>query len=162
MNSWKGRWLSWAGRLVMLKTLVSSLPIYLLSYLALTSGANTNIIHKMRRFFWQGLAEKDRVALISWEKICKPKEYGGVSLRDQSSKNKALGAKLVWKMLNEPKIKWARILQTKYLNTNDPAEIFKNVNPPKGSWVWNFMLSCRYVIANHVSWDIYGGETTLF
>lgn len=47
-NGWKGKWFSWAGRLVMIQAVILALPTYLLSILSLTSSANTYIIKKMR------------------------------------------------------------------------------------------------------------------
>lgn len=51
VDSWKGKWLSWAGRLIMLQVVISILPIYLMSFLALFAGMNSFIIQKMRNFF---------------------------------------------------------------------------------------------------------------
>lgn len=94
-NSWKGKRLSWAGRLVMIQVVVSTLPIYLLSILSLLASANAFLIKKMRNFFWQNTEEKHKIALIAWDKIIKPKIMGGVGIKDLKLQNKALGAKLV-------------------------------------------------------------------
>lgn len=78
INSWKGKWLSWARRLVMFQAIISALPIYLLSFLSLTAGANSFIIKTMRNLFWQNTKEKQKIALIVWDKIIKPKSLGGL------------------------------------------------------------------------------------
>jgi hypothetical protein len=63
-----------------------------------------------------------KIALISWEKICKPKLQGGLGLRDPATLNKVLSAKIWWRWLKRPKDLWARLWRKKYvphiLNTN--------------------------------------------
>ncbi|GLJ31641.1 hypothetical protein SUGI_0635650 [Cryptomeria japonica] len=83
LSSWKGKWLSWAGRLTMLRFVISSFPIYLLSCLPLSKWMNSKPIQLMRKLFWQGNEEKKKMEMISWKKICKPKEFGGIGLRNQ-------------------------------------------------------------------------------
>ena len=49
---------------------------------------------KMRKLFWNGSQESDKIPLLSWDKMCQPKKWGGVGLRDWNMMNLALGAKL--------------------------------------------------------------------
>lgn len=65
-------------------------------------------------------------------------------------------------MYKEPNMKWVKILQEKYLNNNNLTKLLKVDNPHKGSRFCNFLLSCRPVIIEYLSWDVYEGESTLF
>lgn len=73
----------------MLQAVISALPIYLLSILSLIASENSYIIKKMRNFFWQNTEEKHKIALISWDKIIKPKSMGGLGIKDLKLQNKA-------------------------------------------------------------------------
>jgi len=42
------------------------------------------------------LETKNKRALVGWDQLCKPKNAGGLSLRDPDLLRKALGAKLWW------------------------------------------------------------------
>lgn len=39
---------------------------------------------------------------------------------------------------------------------------FSQYGPPKGSAVWNFILDCRFVITNHISWQGGNGSKANF
>lgn len=92
----------------------------------------------MRKFFWNGSNDQQRIPLVAWDKICNPKDAGGVGLRKWPIMNLALGAKLVWGMYDKAEQKWEKVQQNKYLNNNDPARILTIQNPLKGSAIWNF------------------------
>ena len=66
--------------------------------------------------------------------------------------NKALGAKLIWAVYENPHLYWVRILKGKYLDSEEDHRILTIQDPPKGSVVWNFILSCREVITKYISW----------
>lgn len=52
MESWKTKWLSWARKVIVLKKILSALPIYLMSYLSLSIDANSKLVKKIRYFYW--------------------------------------------------------------------------------------------------------------
>ena len=58
--------------------------------------------------------EAKKIPLVSWENVCKPKEYGGLGLRNASSVNKAFMVKLGWRLINEKDSLWVRVLRSKY------------------------------------------------
>ena len=64
------------------------------------------------------------MALIKWENICKPKDLGGLGIKNLQWQNEALGEKLIQCLYKEREHKWAKILQNKYLNEDDPIFIF--------------------------------------
>ena len=56
-------------------------------------------------FLWGGIPDKYEVALISLNKLCHPKDRGGLGLRDPKKINNVLEAKICWKWyiyMNEP------------------------------------------------------------
>ena len=83
------------------------------------------------------MEEKNKLALIKWENICKPKELGGLGIKNLNWKNEALGTKLVWKIHQERNGKWDKIMYHIYYYFFDPTSLFRVRNPPKGSEFWN-------------------------
>lgn len=59
IDSWK-KWHSLVGRIIMLKTVLSIIPIYRMSCLSLLIRANSKLVKKMRHFFWQGMIKKKK------------------------------------------------------------------------------------------------------
>ncbi|KAL9278245.1 putative ribonuclease H domain-containing protein [Arabidopsis thaliana] len=67
-----------------------------------------------RTFLWGGTTDKRKLHLLAWTKICKPKEEGGLGVRGSRDMNKALVAKVGWRLLGDDKSLWARVLRSKY------------------------------------------------
>lgn len=86
----------------------------------------------------------------------------GVRLRNQLWQNKTLGEKLVWKIYKDSNWNWDRILKVNYLDDMSLECILKVQNPPKGSRIWNFILNCRNLITNQITWNVKDGAQALF
>ncbi|XP_059071301.1 uncharacterized protein LOC131865388 [Cryptomeria japonica] len=139
MEGWKSKWLSLAGRILMLKIVVSAMPIFPMACFKLPASIIKNMQQKMRKFLWNGNQDQDKVPLMAWDRVCKPKGGGGVGLRDWKIINEAMGAKLVWQMYSKLEQRWAKILQAKYLDSREKERILTVRNPPRGSALWNFL-----------------------
>ena len=81
IGGWKDKWLTKAGKVTKIKAILSALPTYPLSCLPLTKTINKNLEEKLRSFFWNDTYEHNKLALIKWENICKPKELGGLGIK---------------------------------------------------------------------------------
>ncbi|XP_057432142.1 uncharacterized protein LOC130724891 [Lotus japonicus] len=76
----------------------------------------------MREFLWGGGGEVRKIAWVSWTSICKPKEVGGLGIKDLSIFNKSLLGKWRWRYLNEPDSFWCRVIKAKYFGNNAMQE----------------------------------------
>lgn len=65
-------------------------------------------------------------------------------------------------MENDEDKLYIRILKAKYLDSNDNIRILIIHNPIRGLAIWKFILSCRYVIIDHVSWVTGNGNKAKF
>ena len=101
--------------------------------------------------------ESDKIPLLGWDKIFRPKKYDEAGLRDWNQINVALGAKLVWQMVSDLEHLWTKILRVIYLDSNDRTTILTVQNPLRGSAIRNFIISCRHVITDHISWKFGDG-----
>jgi hypothetical protein len=55
LSSWKSRFLSFGGRLTLLKSVLTSMPVYALSFFKAPSGIISSIESLFRNFFWGGV-----------------------------------------------------------------------------------------------------------
>jgi len=85
-----------------------------------------------RRFVWAWGAKNKRISWVSWGNVCKPKEEGGLGVKDVRMFNCALLAKWKWRMLSEEKGKWKEILVSKYNMEGVGSEVSSNYS----SWWW--------------------------
>ncbi|CAN1181718.1 Putative ribonuclease H protein At1g65750 [Linum perenne] len=70
---------------------------------------------RIRAFVWGDLADQKKAHLISWERICLPKEEGGLGLRSAQKLNTAYLVKLALLFHQKPESLWASVLHSKYL-----------------------------------------------
>lgn len=138
------------------------MPIYQLSCFSLPRSKKGALNKHLRSFFWKGTKAKKRISLMAWDKICRPKSVRGMGIKDIKVQSKALGAKLVWKMFRPPHLKWAQILFHKYLQGRHHMSLFRDPSPPRGSHIWNFMMDCRNIISNKLTWNLGKGDKALF
>jgi len=72
LSVWKGRFLSLAGRICLIKLVLTTLPLFHLSFYKASESVYSRIISIQRKFLW-GWGKDNRV--ISWvssENVCKP------------------------------------------------------------------------------------------
>lgn len=97
--SWKSRWLSLAGKILLINIVLATIPNYYLSVLK-APPLLIQIIHKLIRYFlWSGNIDGvNKIPLISLQDMAQVKSLGGVRIHDLENRNKAFCAKLFWKM----------------------------------------------------------------
>ncbi|KAL0295712.1 UNVERIFIED_CONTAM: hypothetical protein Sangu_3188600 [Sesamum angustifolium] len=84
LAGWNNQILSYAGRLQLIKSVLTTLHTYWASAFILPKGVLKTLEKKMRQFLWQGSAES-RNAKVAWAWITKPKEEGGLGIRSLSN-----------------------------------------------------------------------------
>jgi hypothetical protein len=87
---WRGKLLSYAGRLTLLRTCLASIPIYLLSIIKFPRWALDMINSHMGNFLWNNIEEKHRYHLANWSLVTQKKEVGGLGVPDLRSLNLSL------------------------------------------------------------------------
>ena len=67
-----------------------------------------------RDFLWGSTDERKKMHMVSWDKVCRPKDLGGLGLYSAKARNLALLAKLNWRVMEELDSSWAKTLIAKY------------------------------------------------
>ncbi|KAL0308093.1 UNVERIFIED_CONTAM: putative mitochondrial protein [Sesamum calycinum] len=80
LAGWQHQNLSYAGRLQLIKSVLSTLHTYWASVFILPKGVLKLLEKKMRAFLWQGSSGRGN-AKVAWDQLCKPKEEGGLGIR---------------------------------------------------------------------------------
>lgn len=111
---WKGRYLSKGGKVTLIKSALANLPVYSLSLFK----APASILKKLEDFrkdFLSGAENGERrFHLVSWKRVCKPLEAGGLGIRDLKIMNRALLAKWLWRFRVETEALWRKVIAAKY------------------------------------------------
>lgn len=92
---WKGRHLSLGGRVVLINSTLNSIPIYTLSFYKAPIKVLKDIKIIQRKLMWRGDENKRTIHWVSWNIVCKPKDYRGLGIKNIEGLDKALLIK--WK-----------------------------------------------------------------
>eukprot|EP00253_Pinus_taeda_P019743 PITA_19743 len=82
VRKWTIRALNLTDRLVLAKAVLQSIPVFMLSTLPAPKGVLQRFRNIQRDFLWGKEETRKKWALVSWEKIYRPKHYGGLGLDD--------------------------------------------------------------------------------
>ncbi|GLJ36675.1 hypothetical protein SUGI_0737890 [Cryptomeria japonica] len=107
------------------------------------------------------MEEKKRLSLVGWKKVYLPKAMGGLGTRKISRFNKDLMNKIAWKLLDKDP-NWSRIIRAKYLGNGNFSSVLKEDGLPRGSKIWNNIMSCRGPLSDGMRWLIGNGRNILF
>jgi hypothetical protein len=111
---WGANWLNKAGKVVLMNSVITSLPIYQCSVLLAPKTITNKIDELLRRFLWEGGKNCERkLHLVKWDKVKKPKMEGGLSIRDVAIHNLAMGGKILWNMITGKRTWSKQILMKK-------------------------------------------------
>jgi hypothetical protein len=87
---WRGKLLTQAGRLILIKTCLSSIPVYLLSFFKFPRWAIDLINSHMANCFWGDYEGHRKLHLAHWHLICMKKKYGGLGVPNLNDLNLCL------------------------------------------------------------------------
>ena len=95
--SWKGKWISIDGRLILVKFVMAVMPIYQLLAIDFPKWTMKQIEKLQRAFLWAG---SDKVSggkfLVKWTQLCQPIRYGGLGIPNLSLQGTALKMRWLW------------------------------------------------------------------
>ncbi|KAJ4765188.1 RNA-directed DNA polymerase (reverse transcriptase)-related family protein [Rhynchospora pubera] len=155
LATWKMNSLSQAGRLVLIKSVLQSIPVYQMTTQLLPKLVTNKITSIIRRFFW-GKKETNYMPFCSWKRITRPLDQGGLAVKDIATFNKALVSKLAWKTQVNPDHLWCKILKAKYYPRRNFW--FAN-NHGSSSATWNAICKIKQDFSKQVCWSIGDGKT---
>ena len=100
----------------------------------------------IRNFIWSGSILQKKLVQVSWKKCCRPKEEGGLGLRDLSLLNKALLKKFAWRVMTVDSDLFS-YLRARFFRSN--GDLDTKLNPPFGL---GFDLCVKIFVKNPVGW----------
>ena len=81
--TWKASLLSRGEQLALVRHVLTAMPTHILLPMAIPPPILKKITRVIRDILWQGCKEvRVGCCLVSWAKICRPLEFGGLGVRD--------------------------------------------------------------------------------
>ncbi|XP_074282752.1 uncharacterized protein LOC141607297 [Silene latifolia] len=147
---------SYAGRLVLVKAVLSSLHSYWASMFVIPKGIISRIEATCRNFLWDSCTDYRRVPMVAWEKICRTKEEGGLGLKDQGIMNKAMIGRLVHWITTKKDSLWVKWVQANYLKGREWLDYIPST---KSSWVWRRICKVKEEMLPGYATGIWGAQS---
>ncbi|KAL2235686.1 UNVERIFIED_CONTAM: putative ribonuclease H protein, partial [Sesamum indicum] len=139
INGWEELALSYAGRVQIIKSVLVALGVYWASTFILPKGVIKDIEKRLRVFLWRGTGNSG-YPKVAWKEICKPKEEGGLGLKDMSTLNRALMCKKLCEVIRcDRTCIWVEWLRHGRLRDDSIWTIPEN----RGPWGWRKILRLR-------------------
>lgn len=152
LSLWMNGALNMASKLIFIKAVLNSMPLYLFSILAAPKWVLKEIKNLQHNFLWGSSGHNRKRALVKWDKVCLPKKAGGIGLRDPEHRNRTMGAKIWWRWLANPNTPWASLWTTKYESNCPMEERIRMKELSTGSVIWNSATQHRDLIQKHSFW----------
>ncbi|KAG7533089.1 hypothetical protein ISN45_Aa08g007260 [Arabidopsis thaliana x Arabidopsis arenosa] len=115
LAGWKSKTLSMAGRITLTKSVLFSILVHSMSSSLLSAETLESLDKLSRSFVWGSTVEKRKQHLLASGKVCRPKREGGLGLKEARVMNKALLAKVGWRLLSNKSSLWTKVLRIKYI-----------------------------------------------
>ncbi|VFQ94508.1 unnamed protein product [Cuscuta campestris] len=98
ITSWYSRKLNQMGRLILIKHVLSSIPLHLVAAQTLPKSIIKCLNGLMANFFWGAKDDGHKYHWRRWTRLCLPFEEGGLGLRDLNLCQTAASIDLWWKV----------------------------------------------------------------
>ncbi|RVW17151.1 Serine protease SPPA, chloroplastic [Vitis vinifera] len=111
---WKRQYISKGGRITLIRSTLSNLPIYFMSIFQIPRAVRIRLEKIQRDFLWGGGALEQKPHLVRWSIVCDDKGKGGLGVKSLGLFNKALLGKWAWRFANEKTALWNQVIRRKY------------------------------------------------
>eukprot|EP00253_Pinus_taeda_P008065 PITA_08065 len=159
ISHWSFKWLSRAGRLTLINSVLQAIPVFWAALTWIPKG----VLHKIKqicsRFLWSGAKEASVLPWVAWDKIARPKEWGGWGIKQLVDFSQSLAAKSGWRIITAENL-WTRVVKRKYI---DPMPLEDWIRSPnkKGkncSVIWKATSESFKIIEKGLAWQVGNGE----
>ncbi|VFQ89794.1 unnamed protein product [Cuscuta campestris] len=119
IRKWNTKSLSSAGRLELIRSVIQGIEGFWFQAFPIHKSVLDRITTLCKAFLWGS-----KFCKVAWDDICKPKDEGGLGLRNSTIWNQALLAKCFWNIAANKETLWIQWVHSVYLQGSD-------------FWTWN-------------------------
>ncbi|XP_019150943.1 PREDICTED: uncharacterized protein LOC109147742 [Ipomoea nil] len=160
VRSWNSKFLSRAGREVLLKNVIQAMPSYAMMVFLLPLSLCKEIETLMNEYWWTGSVGFGKgIRWRAWEGLAQPKAAGGLGFRKLHEMNLALLGKQAWRLVTRPQTLVARVYKARYFPRCAFFDSKEGSNP---SYIWRGLLAVKDVVREGCRRSIGNGlDTTI-
>lgn len=155
LKGWKEKCLSRAGKETLIKSVAQAIPNYIMSCYKIPDGCCKNIEGMLAKFWWGSSENKRKIHRLSWDRLGKAKDRGGLGFRGFCEFNKALLGKQCWRLINGDNTLMAKVFKSRYFPRSNFMTAKIGYQP---SYAWRSLMNAREVIDLGARWLIGNGQ----
>jgi len=157
--SWTSKYLSYAERLQLLSSVITSITSFWCSVFRLLARCFDEIEKLRSALLWNGNPNITTGSKVSWEEICRPKSVGGLGLRRLKEVSRVYAFRLIWRLFSSSGSFWVAWTKQNLMRHNS---FWSTPNTTTGSWIWRKLLKLRDDIRPFIRADVTDGFTVSF
>jgi hypothetical protein len=142
----------------LINSVLSSLALFMLSFYEVPKEILHNLDFYRSKFFWQGDDHKKKYRLAKWGVICRPKDQGGLGVRNLEIQNKCLLSKWLFSLINTEGA-WVQLIRNKYMGTKTITQVTRN---PGDSQFWSGLMRVKDDFLNMGRFQLEDGKQIRF
>lgn len=112
VNHWRNKSLTYAGRLLLISSVLESIQAYWCSVFLLPKEVIKSINIVLKNFLWSHNDMTKGKAKVAWKSVCKPKCKGGLGPKDLYIWNQAILVKQLWNIASKKDSLWVKWVTT--------------------------------------------------
>ncbi|XP_058733501.1 uncharacterized mitochondrial protein AtMg00310-like [Vicia villosa] len=155
VKGWKKKFLSTAGKEILIKAVAQAIPTYIMSCLKIPDSVCHEIESMLANFWWGARNGERKIHWMSWEKLSKAKGAGRLRFRGISEFNSCLLGKQYWRLLSQENSLVGKVFKGKYFPRGTIEDCALGYNP---SYAWRSILGAREVVQRGSRWRIRNGN----
>ncbi|XP_059451233.1 uncharacterized protein LOC132182041 [Corylus avellana] len=156
LQDWKLKFLSQAGKEILLKAVIHAIPTYCMSIFLLPKALCVEINTYIRKFWWGQYGKEDGINWMSWSRMGNSKSSGGMGFCNFTCFNKAILAKQSCRLWNNPDSLVAQVMKGKYYSDTSVLEAIVGRRP---SFAWHSIHSSCALLQEGSMWRVGNGST---
>jgi hypothetical protein len=137
IQGWNEKFLSWAGKEILIKAVAQAIPTFAMGCFDLSKTLYDQISTMICRFWWNQQEDKQKIHWLNRDRLILPKKEGGLGFRDIHAFNLAMLAKQGCRLLHNPDSLCPRVLKAKYFANTSVLDAKPKANM---SYTWRSIL----------------------
>ncbi|CAL8098266.1 unnamed protein product [Prunus armeniaca] len=153
LAAWKSQLLSMAGRITLIQSVASSIPLYTMQTAMLPQGLCEDLDKSSKSFLWGSSENYHKTHLVKWDTVCLPKRLGGLGIKKASLMNQAMLSKASWRIVVGDSGLWAAMLRKKYLRGSFCFDAYDD-NCTLASSSWKGLIYGAAILNKGMKWRV--------
>jgi hypothetical protein len=158
-SDWSEKYMSSGAKDILIKSILQSVSTYAMGVFKFPAGLIGDLERIIRDFWWGDEVNKRKMHWHSWDKVTRPKAYGGTGFRDLQMFNQALLARQAWRLIDSPDSLCARLLKARYYPS---AHLLYTAFIQNQSQTWQGIVHGLELLKEGIIWRIGTGSSVNF